>query len=116
MKYLKKIFIAFLLLLMTLNLFSFSHEGYQKNEQGNKIVYTGYNERIDCEEYLVVFTERVPENYRNIINAEFLSCKKQVSHDRYLLKEITNRVFEVDHGHINIYDGDYQYYLSCKKG
>ncbi len=38
-----------------------------------------------------------------------------VSHDRYFLKEITNRVFEVDRGHINIYEGDYQYYLDCKK-
>jgi len=39
-----------------------------------------------------------------------------VSHDRYFLKEITNRIFEVDRGHINIYEGDYQYYLDCKKG
>ena len=39
-----------------------------------------------------------------------------VSHDRYFLKEITNRVFEVDKGHINIYEGDYQYYLDSKKG
>jgi ATP-binding cassette subfamily F protein 3 len=34
-----------------------------------------------------------------------------VSHDRYFLREITNRVFEVDHGKINVYEGDYQYYL-----
>lgn len=34
-----------------------------------------------------------------------------VSHDRFFLHEITNRVFEVDHGHIKVYDGDYNYYL-----
>lgn len=37
-----------------------------------------------------------------------------VSHDRYFLRESTNRVFEVDHGVINVYDGDYQYYLESK--
>lgn len=37
-----------------------------------------------------------------------------VSHDRYFLREITNRVFEVDHGKITVYEGDYQYYLDCK--
>jgi ATP-binding cassette subfamily F protein 3 len=34
-----------------------------------------------------------------------------VSHDRYFLREITNRVFEVDRGEIRIYNGDYNYYL-----
>ncbi|MBN2790374.1 MAG: ABC-F family ATP-binding cassette domain-containing protein [Candidatus Delongbacteria bacterium] len=37
-----------------------------------------------------------------------------VSHDRYFLKELVNRVFEVDHGLIKIYDGGYQHYLDCK--
>ncbi|NLE01283.1 MAG: ABC-F family ATP-binding cassette domain-containing protein [Fibrobacter sp.] len=37
-----------------------------------------------------------------------------VSHDRFFLREITNRVFEVDHGEIKIYEGNYQYYLECK--
>lgn len=39
-----------------------------------------------------------------------------VSHDRFFLKEITRRVFEVDHGKINVYEGDYGYYLGkqCK--
>jgi ATP-binding cassette subfamily F protein 3 len=37
-----------------------------------------------------------------------------VSHDRFFLREITNRVFEVDHGMINVYDGDYHYYLESK--
>jgi ATP-binding cassette, subfamily F, member 3 len=38
-----------------------------------------------------------------------------VSHDRYFLKELINRVFEVDHGHIKVYEGGYQYYLDSKK-
>lgn len=37
-----------------------------------------------------------------------------VSHDRFFLREITNRVFEVDHGIINVYEGNYQYYLERK--
>jgi ATP-binding cassette, subfamily F, member 3 len=37
-----------------------------------------------------------------------------VSHDRFFLREITNRVFEVDHGIINVYEGNYQYYLEQK--
>ncbi|MBN2651098.1 MAG: ABC-F family ATP-binding cassette domain-containing protein [Spirochaetales bacterium] len=37
-----------------------------------------------------------------------------VSHDRFFLRELTNRVFEVDHGQINIYEGDYHYYLDKK--
>jgi ATP-binding cassette subfamily F protein 3 len=37
-----------------------------------------------------------------------------VSHDRYFLREITTRVFEVDHGRITVYEGDYRYYLESK--
>ncbi len=38
-----------------------------------------------------------------------------VSHDRHFLNELSNRVFEVDKGKINIYDSNFQYYLSKKK-
>lgn len=37
-----------------------------------------------------------------------------VSHDRYFLREITSRVFEVDQGKITIYEGNYEYYLESK--
>jgi ATP-binding cassette, subfamily F, member 3 len=37
-----------------------------------------------------------------------------VSHDRFFLREITTRVFEVDRGRINIYEGDYRYFLEQK--
>lgn len=38
-----------------------------------------------------------------------------VSHDRHFLREITTRVFEVDKSHLNIYDGNYEYYTRKKK-
>jgi ATP-binding cassette subfamily F protein 3 len=34
-----------------------------------------------------------------------------VSHDRYFLNHLATRVFEIDHGSLNIYEGDYHYYL-----
>jgi ATP-binding cassette subfamily F protein 3 len=34
-----------------------------------------------------------------------------VSHDRYFLRGIINRVFEIDHGDLRIFDGNYDYYL-----
>ena len=37
-----------------------------------------------------------------------------VSHDRYFLKEITTKVFEIDKNHLNIIDGDYAYYRELK--
>ena len=37
-----------------------------------------------------------------------------VSHDRHFLNELTEKVLEVDKGAINIYPGNYQYYLDKK--
>ena len=34
-----------------------------------------------------------------------------VSHDRHFLRALVNRVFEIDHGELRIYEGNYQYYL-----
>ncbi|MDA3939000.1 MAG: ABC-F family ATP-binding cassette domain-containing protein [Spirochaetia bacterium] len=34
-----------------------------------------------------------------------------VSHDRYFLRNLVNRVFEIDHGDMCIFEGDYKYYL-----
>ncbi len=37
-----------------------------------------------------------------------------VSHDRHFLKSMANRVFEVDHGELRVYEGNYDYYVSQK--
>jgi ATP-binding cassette subfamily F protein 3 len=34
-----------------------------------------------------------------------------VSHDRHFLRCLVNRVFEINHGEMSIYEGDYEYYL-----
>ena len=34
-----------------------------------------------------------------------------VSHDRHFLRSLVNRVFEIDHGEMRVYEGDYEYYL-----
>jgi ATP-binding cassette subfamily F protein 3 len=36
-----------------------------------------------------------------------------VSHDRYFLRSLVNRVMEIDHGRGRIFDGNYEYYLGC---
>ena len=38
-----------------------------------------------------------------------------VSHDRFFLREIATRVFEVDKTHINVFEGDFEYYTWKKK-
>ena len=35
-----------------------------------------------------------------------------VSHDRHFLRQVSTRVFEVDHGEMRIYEGSYDEYLS----
>jgi ATP-binding cassette subfamily F protein 3 len=37
-----------------------------------------------------------------------------VSHDRYFLRQIATRVFELDKNHLNIYEGGFDYYLEKK--
>ncbi len=34
-----------------------------------------------------------------------------VSHDRHFLRSLVDRVFEIDHGEMRVYEGDYSYYL-----
>jgi len=63
-----------------------------------------------------------PTNHLDIASREILLGALQdfdgtimiVSHDRYFLKHLVNRVFEVDHGALNVYEGDYPYYQSKK--
>ncbi|MBP7635358.1 hypothetical protein KBA41_14415, partial [Candidatus Ozemobacteraceae bacterium] len=42
---------------------------------------------------------------------EFDGTVMIVSHDRYFLHHLVNRVFEIDHGSLTTFEGDYDYYL-----
>ncbi|OQY25761.1 MAG: glycosyl transferase family 1 [Desulfobacteraceae bacterium 4572_35.2] len=60
-----------------------------------------------------------PTNHLDIQSREILLNTLQrfngtvvlVSHDRHFLRSLVNRVFEVDHGELRSYEGDYGYYL-----
>ena len=43
---------------------------------------------------------------------EFEGTLMLVSHDRYFLRHLSNRVFEIDRGSLRIYEGGYGEYLS----
>ncbi len=52
-----------------------------------------------------------------LLNAlrDFEGTVMVVSHDRYFLRNFVNRVFEIDHGKMNIFEGDYNYYQEKKE-
>jgi len=60
-----------------------------------------------------------PTNHLDIQSRETLLAALQnfsgtvvlVSHDRHFLRCLINRVFEIDHGQMVIYNGNYEYYL-----
>ncbi|MDA3957483.1 ABC-F family ATP-binding cassette domain-containing protein [Oceanispirochaeta sp.] len=64
-----------------------------------------------------------PTNHLDIASREVLLEALQkfegtliiVSHDRYFLKHLVNRVFEIDHGIMKTFEGDYSYYLGKKE-
>jgi ATP-binding cassette subfamily F protein 3 len=64
-----------------------------------------------------------PTNHLDIRSREILLKAVQdfdgtvmiVSHDRHFLRAVANRVFEVNHGELKIYEGNYEYYTSQKK-
>ncbi|MEW6426811.1 MAG: ABC-F family ATP-binding cassette domain-containing protein [Thermodesulfobacteriota bacterium] len=59
-----------------------------------------------------------PTNHLDIGSREILLDALQkfsgtvvlVSHDRHFLRSLVNRVFEIDHGEMRTYEGNYQYY------
>ncbi|GAB7025944.1 ABC-F family ATP-binding cassette domain-containing protein [Geotalea toluenoxydans] len=61
-----------------------------------------------------------PTNHLDIRSREILLEALQsftgtvvlVSHDRHFLRLLVDRVFEVDHGEMRVYEGDYSYYLA----
>jgi len=62
-----------------------------------------------------------PTNHLDIQSRETLLSALQnfagtvvlVSHDRHFLRSLVNRVFEIDHGEMRIYNGSYEYYLEA---
>ena len=60
-----------------------------------------------------------PTNHLDIQSREILLDALQkftgtvllVSHDRHFLRGLVQRVFEIDHGEMRVYEGDYRYYL-----
>lgn len=46
---------------------------------------------------------------------QFPGTVMMVSHDRFFLKQLTTRVFELDKNQLRVFDGDYDYYLSKKQ-
>ncbi|MBI1920467.1 MAG: ABC-F family ATP-binding cassette domain-containing protein [Geobacter sp.] len=61
-----------------------------------------------------------PTNHLDIRSREILLGALQnftgtvvlVSHDRHFLRSLVGRVFEIGHGELRVYEGDYEYYLS----
>lgn len=61
-----------------------------------------------------------PTNHLDIRSREMLLDALQnfsgtvllVSHDRHFLRLLVDRVFEIDHGEMRVYEGNYEYYLS----
>ena len=49
-----------------------------------------------------------------LLNAlqKFTGTVVLVSHDRHFLRSLVGRVFEIDHGQMQIFEGNYEYYLS----
>lgn len=60
-----------------------------------------------------------PTNHLDILSREillealtrFTGTVMLVSHDRHVLRSLVNRVFEIDHGEMRPYEGNYDYYL-----
>ncbi|WP_339060818.1 ABC-F family ATP-binding cassette domain-containing protein [Tepidibacillus marianensis] len=46
--------------------------------------------------------------------AQYRGALLIVTHDRYFLNRVTQRIFELDHGKLYIYDGNYEIYLEKK--
>lgn len=64
-----------------------------------------------------------PTNHMNILSKESVEKALKdysgaiifVSHDRYFINSIANRVFEIENQSIKIYEGNYKYYLERKE-
>jgi ATP-binding cassette subfamily F protein 3 len=65
-----------------------------------------------------------PTNHLDIKSREILLDALQsftgtvilVSHDRHFLRQLVDRVYEIDHGEMRVYEGNYEYYLGKVHG
>jgi ATP-binding cassette subfamily F protein 3 len=70
---------------------------------------------------LLIFDE--PTNHLDIDSKEMLEEALNsfegtilfVSHDRYFINQISNRIVELSNNNVKSYDGDYDYYKECKR-
>ncbi|WP_243298284.1 ABC-F family ATP-binding cassette domain-containing protein [Bacillus litorisediminis] len=46
--------------------------------------------------------------------AQYKGSLLLVTHDRYFLNRVTNKIFELDHGQLYVYDGNYEVFLTKK--
>ncbi|MGB3614273.1 MAG: ABC-F family ATP-binding cassette domain-containing protein, partial [Elainellaceae cyanobacterium] len=86
----------------------------------------GYRKRIALATALLSFPDLLlmdePTNHLDAASVEWLQdylngfggALLLITHDRYFLDQVTNRIIEVDRGDLYEYDGNYSYYLEKK--
>ncbi|MBI5556471.1 MAG: ABC-F family ATP-binding cassette domain-containing protein [Deltaproteobacteria bacterium] len=98
---------------------------FQGDEVDKRIIHLSGGEKsrvvlatlLACPLNLLILDE--PTNHLDIQSREILleALRKftgtvlLVSHDRHFLRSLVTRVFEIDHGEMRVYEGDYRYYL-----
>ena len=86
----------------------------------------GYRKRVAIAAALLsqpdVLLMDEPTNHLDAFSVEWLQSYLQrfrgalllITHDRYFLDKVTNRILEIDQGELYNYDGNYAYYLTKK--
>lgn len=86
----------------------------------------GYRKRVAIAAALLsqpdVLLMDEPTNHLDAFSVEWLQSYLQrfrgalllITHDRYFLDKVTNRILEIDQGELSGYDGNYAYYLTKK--
>lgn len=62
-------------------------------------------------------TNHMDNNVIDWMENHLKSCRSaifMITHDRYFLDNVTNRIVEIDHGSVYSYEGNYDYYLEAK--